>query len=358
MAKSIVGTKLNEGLAQFFQNRTVQHLLFWTLSYYLLFLIFNSNDKYIVTDLIYTFLFHLSLVGVVYLNLRWLLPRFFRSKQYLAYALGFGLVLGLGAVLNHLTFQYLSDWIFPGYYFISYYEWQHILQFVASYMVLSSLLHLSRSWFVLNEKDKAINRLEREKLDAELQSLKAQVNPHFLFNNLNNLYALSLDQDARLPNYLLGLSENLRYMLYECGGKLVPLSRELIFLSRYVDLQKLRAPKRAEISFEIEGEPGDRSIAPLLFIPFVENAFKFGLKGRNENAYARIHFLLEADRLVFTTRNSKGMPDHTPQDSGGIGIKNTRQRLALLYPHRHKLVIEDEAAEFIVHLEISYPHED
>lgn len=344
---------LKHKIEQFFQNKLVQHLLFWALSFYALFRLFFTDKKYLETDIIYTFLFHISLFFVVYLNLRWLLPRFFHQKKYISYTLGFLGVWILGTILNHLTFQYLADWLFNGYYFISYYEWRDILEFTFSYLILSSLLHLSKSWFELNEKKKAINRLEREKLDAELQSLKAQINPHFLFNSLNNLYSLSLDSDERLPAYLLRLSDNLRYMLYECSDELVSLAKELQYIQNYVDFQRLRAPARADIQYEVKGELQEQLIAPLLFIHFIENAFKFGLKGSNEKTFTHIRFQIEAKSLSFQVSNNKGKVVSTPMPHSGIGLENTKKRLQLLYPKRHELRITEDEHRFDVFLQIT-----
>ena len=344
---------MSQHLERIVQYRTVQHLAFWSLSFYVLFRLFCTDEKYVETDLIYTFLFHISLVFIVYLNLNYLLPRYFQTKRYGFYVLGFAVVLVLGTLLNHLTFQYLADWLFPGYYFISYYEWGDILEFTFTYMALSTLLHLSKSWFELNEKKKAINRLEREKLDAELLSLKSQINPHFLFNSLNNLYSLSLDQDRRLPDLLLRLSDNLRYMLYESGDTFVPLQKEIQFLENYIDLQRIRAPERVDIQFAVEGKIKDKTIAPLLLIHFVENAFKFGAKGSNTAAFVHAHCEVQEKALRFNIKNNKGNLALPPKQGSGIGLSNTKKRLELLYPKRHTLRIEDREDHFEVFLTLT-----
>ncbi len=345
-------TATSQYMERIIQHRMVQHLLFWLLSFYVLFRLFCTDEKYVETDLIYTFLFHISLVFLVYANLNILLPRYFQSKRYGYYILGFSIVLALGTLLNHLTFQYLADWLFEGYYFISYYEWGDILEFTFTYMALSTLLHLSKSWFELNEKKKAINRLEREKLDAELLSLKSQINPHFLFNSLNNLYSLSLDQDERLPDLLLRLSDNLRYMLYGSADTFVPLQQEIQFLENYIDLQRIRAPERVDIQFAVEGKIKDKTIAPLLLIHFVENAFKFGAKGSDTEAFVHIRCVIKGNVLTFNVRNNKGKLALPPKSDGGIGLSNTRKRLQLLYPSCHELRIEDQE-DFQVFLTLS-----
>src|SRR5690606_29573907 len=135
------------------------------------------------------------------------------------------------------------------------------------------------AWFQLSDSKKRLSIAEKEKLDAELRALKSQINPHFLFNSLNNLYALSLKADEQTPAFILKLSEVMRYMIYESNEDCVSLKKELDFIKNYVDLQKLRSDHKARISFHISGKVGKQKVAPLLFIPFVENSFKHGIKG-------------------------------------------------------------------------------
>lgn len=185
----------------------------------------------------------------------------------------------LSVGFNLLLFNYLSDFLFPGYYFIAYYEFWEIAQFIVAYITITSLIKLSKSSFKYREIQDKLQRLESEKSTAELSALKSQVNPHFLFNSLNNLYSLALDQDERTPGIILRLSDMMRYLLYESNANFVPLEKEIAHLNNYVEMQKLRVGEQVKINFEVTGEPAGKQVAPLLFLLLVENGFKHGIKG-------------------------------------------------------------------------------
>ncbi|PHN01320.1 sensor histidine kinase [Flavilitoribacter nigricans] len=340
------------------QHPWLQHGGFWILSTYVLFRIFNQSPENTTSDLIYTALFQISLWVVVYFQLWLLIPRLLKPGRYLVYGLSFLLVLVLGVAINHLTFDYLADWLFPDYFFISYYRNGELLQFMLIYAVASTLFKLSKSWFDLANKEKQINRLEREKLDAELQALRAQLDPHFLFNSLNNVYSLALDADEKVPAYLLQLSDNLRYMLYECQAPHVPLTKELEYIQNYLALQRLKAGPEVQIELSVNGITEAQQVAPLLFIPFIENSFKHGLKGRARDAAIHISFVGQEQGLEFHIRNTiaPNGPDDAPvlPVVGGIGLENVRKRLELLYPGRHQLDIREDADSFEVDMTLHF----
>ena len=338
------------------QHPWLQHSCFWILSTYILFRVFNQDLENITTDLIYTFLFQISLCFVVYFQLWLLIPQLLKPGRYVVYALGFVFSLRVGVAINHLTFDYLADWLFPDYYFISYYESSDLMQFMLVYAIASTLFKLSKSWFDLNNKEKLINRLEREKLDAELQALRAQLDPHFLFNSLNNVYSLALDADEKVPAYLLQLSDNLRYMLYECKAQEVPLDKELEYIRNYLALQQLRVGAEVQVELEVSGETTHLTVAPLLFIPFIENSFKHGLKARVPKAKILIYFACQEQGLQFSIFNTiaKAPEDSVLPPVGGIGLENVQKRLELLYPHQHQLIIKEEKDQFQVKLELDF----
>ena len=349
-----VGRRMKIFLLRLVRNKVLQHTLFWGLSYFILYRLFAYSKEVTLTDLLYAFLFHFSIWIAVYINLLLLIPRLLKPQQYHLYIPLLGITLLFGAVINTWTFNYLSDWLFPGYYFISYYDFNEILQFILVYLVITTLIKLSKGWFQLNEKERKISRLQREKLDAELKALKTQIDPHFLFNSLNNLYSLALDSDSRTPDVILKLAESMRYMLYECGDKFVPLEKELQYLKNYLELQQLRTDLKSKIRFEVKGEVRDQQVPPLLFIPFVENAFKHGIKGSNEAAYTNIQFEIKPDLLRFKAENNKEEKSKTliKKTAGGIGLNNIKRRLEILYPNKHQLQIVDGIQHFSVDLKL------
>jgi len=346
-----------EHLRKYFQiiagNRIVQHFLFWGLSYFILLNFFSSSNKVEKIDFIYTFLFHISLVAAVYVNIWLLIPMFMTKRRYMYYLLSVLALLFLSAFINQLTFNKLVDLILPDYYFISFYELDDILKFIFIYLALSSLLKLSKGWFMLMETNRRMLLIEKEKTETELKALKSQVNPHFLFNSLNNIYSLALNRSESTPEVILKLSGLMRYMLYESNESLVPLRKELIYLENYIELQKIRSDHQASVSYEIHGEINDQKIAPLLFLPFVENSFKHGIKGETEGVFVNVRMEVGEDYVHFTAENNMGKIDSIEKDSeSGIGLQNARRRLELIYPNRHSLEIMENESNFTVKLKL------
>lgn len=335
-------------------SRVFQHILFWGLSYYILLRIFSTGSQPHNIDYIYTLLFHLPLLIGVYVNLQLLVPKLLGEEKYLLYSFGVaGLILAT-TQLNLLFFDYLIDILFPGYYFISYYEFIDVVQFFLIYIFITSLLKLSRGWFHLAKTEKELAAANRQHLESELKVLKSQINPHFLFNSLNNLYSLSLKGDAQTPAFILKLSESLRYILYECEEDLVLLENEIIFLRNFVDLQKLRSLAGTTIDFNVTGDTREIKVAPLLFMPFVENGFKHGVKGDTKSGFIKIDLAVEKKQLLFQVENNQGSIDEgNIGKEGGIGLENVQQRLQLIYPDKHRLDIMNSEQNFKVTLKLN-----
>jgi len=193
----------------------------------------------------------------------------------------------------------------------------------------------------------------KAKSAAELKALKAQINPHFFFNTLNSIYSMSLDKDERLPGTVLQLSELMRYFLYESREDLVPLSKEIHVLNDYIALQKIRSDEKLKIKTEMEEDHGQQKIAPLLLIAFVENAFKHGAKGSTGDVFINIKLTTAQNTINFRVENNKGVVDEAGKDDhGGLGLDNVKRRLELIYPQRHKLLIENSDKFFLVQLQL------
>ncbi|MBU1822650.1 MAG: sensor histidine kinase [Bacteroidetes bacterium] len=190
--------------------------------------------------------------------------------------------------------------------------------------------------------------LEKENIQLEFDFLKAQVNPHFLFNTLNNIYSFSIQAPDRVPGTLLKLADLMRYTLYQTEAPLVPLSQELSFLRSYVELQRIRHEDDTPLSFEVHGTPGTLTIAPLLLIVFVENAFKHGPQASAQRGWVRIRATVENGQLRFEVSNSTHAPAEQTEERGGVGLTNAQRRLNLLYPDRHQLTRKQEADSYHV----------
>jgi two-component system, LytTR family, sensor kinase len=330
-----------------FRNRWWQHLLFWGVSLLILFNIFKSSGSLEMIDVLYTFIFIIPILAVVYLNLYMAVPRFLRKEKYLLYFLSFMLLLVTGAAFLYMLFDRWIDLILPDFYFISYYNVPVLMLYTGSFMILTTLLKLSRSWFMLL-------RVERTTTALQLQSLQSQINPHFLLNSLQTIYALSLEGSGRTSEVILQLSDILKYNLYETGQSKVMLGKEIGMIRDYIEMYRHRTdPDITHIRLKMSGDPGDLVIAPMLLIPFIENSFKHGLRSGADSSFIEVHLTISGHQLRFMVRNSCGEEDEIELDQfKGIGIDNTIQRLDLLYPGRHSIDIENRKDIFIVNLSI------
>jgi two-component system, LytTR family, sensor kinase len=337
-------TKSTKG--RFLKNRSLQHILFWCLSYLILINILKVSAEIQKIDLIYTAIFHISVLLVVYLNLQVLFPLFFEKRKYLYYLFSVIATVMLGAGFYFLLFNHWIDHIFPGYYFIAYYSFWDISLFFVIYLSASGLLHLARSWFQVQE-------LEKEKTSAELKALKSQLNPHFLFNSLNSIYSLARKNSGLVPEKIVQLSDLMRHIIYESDVEFILLEKEVEMVKNYIELQNLRNVEPGRIKLEIKGEIKGKKIAPLLFLPFVENSFKHGLKGGTQNSFVRIKIDTTWKTLYFNIENCKGGNIKIADSKyKGIGIENVKKRLELIYPGKHSLEISEDEEKFEVNLQI------
>jgi LytS/YehU family sensor histidine kinase len=205
-----------------------------------------------------------------------------------------------------------------------------------------------------NKKEKELIQSEKEKLDTELKFLKSQVNPHFLFNALNNIYSLAVVQAPQTPESVMQLSEILRYMVYDSNEEKVPLKSELNYIKNFVDLKLLKDSRGMDVELDLDSPSESLRISPLLLIPFVENAFKHSKIENLKNGFIKINFSTDPKWIIFKVVNS--IPEHnfTKDEVGGVGLGNTKKRLELLYPDgKHQLNISETDDRFEVILKIA-----
>ncbi|MCY1633056.1 sensor histidine kinase [Marinifilum sp. D737] len=350
--------QIKNNLSIIIQNRLVHHFLFWTLSFYTLVQFFALQEDISKIDVVYTALFHISLLFGVYVNVLLLIPYLLKREKYVLYAICFVALWLAAAYLNEFTFEHLSDYIAPDYFFISSYEINELLKFSIVYLGLSTLLKLSKSWFRVIEAEKKLVELKQKQSETELLALKTNIHPHFLFNNLNSLYALARKKSDETPNYILQLSDLMRYMIYESNDEYVELEKEINYITNYLELQKLRCKNKTRIQYMIEGELGSQKIAPFLMIPFIENSFKHGGLNQLERDVIDLKIRIEEEQLEMNLRNS--IPKQSSKEIdpiGGFGIENVKSRLNSLYPNKHVLNLSKQEDEFTVALKIDLNHE-
>lgn len=342
---------LLDSVYEFLSRRVVYHTLFWIVVYMSLVLLdYRQNGDYnmAVTNELINLVFYMV---IVYCNLLYLIPRLM-ARSVPSYLI---MMVVMCAVITPI--QVLALYIkFYGKidFQQALLEQQGSLLFGnISMALLSTVLRVIMDWWrYQQEKQELITRT----MQSELRFLKSQINPHFLFNTLNNLYALTLKKSDQAPEIVLKLSEIMRYMLYECNEKQVLLSKEIHYMNNYLDLERLRQPKDAAITFETYGRVSEQLVAPLIFVPFVENSFKHGLNHHiSGGGFVHIRLSVSGDDLEFEIENSK--MEHLPQmahpRSGGIGLVNVRQRLNMLYPEAYNLTVKDEPGRYTVTLQLS-----
>lgn len=291
------------------------------------------------------------LMAVAYINLQYLLPKFLLKGKYLRYILSV-----LLSIAGYLILQALFDIFLYGYVLGPMRRnrlWETI-----SYNFFSTLwyigivvaIKLSMDWY---EQKRVLEKTAVEQLQAEVNYLRSQLNPHFLFNVLNNLYGLTLKKSDAAPDMVLKLSEMMEYMLYQTNTDKVPLESEIQYLQNYIELERVRYGNHAEFIFEVEGATENHMIAPLLLLPLVENAFKHGVSKSAQKAWLRCYIECGHLQLSVKVENNK-QSQKSPSLNGGIGLANLQRRLNLLYPGRHSLQIDDAPERFSVFLKLNY----
>lgn len=213
------------------------------------------------------------------------------------------------------------------------------------------MIKLTKLWWL---KQKETEQLAKEKASAELQLLKAQIHPHFLFNTLNNIYFFTLSASPLAPEMIKKLTAMLYYILNECNQTFVPLEKELKMIQDYIALEKIRYGEQLKLTIEINGSFQNKMIAPLLLIPFVENSFKHGASKMIGDPWIKLSINTEDNQLHFLLINSKPNADECTTPNGNIGLKNVKKRLQLLYPGLHELNIISEPESFTVFLKIRF----
>lgn len=214
---------------------------------------------------------------------------------------------------------------------------------------LATSIKLMKHWYV---KQQRILQLQKENMEAQLQVLKAQVHPHFLFNTLNNIYSYTQNTSAVASQLVMGLSDMLRYMLYEGSQPLVPLSKELKMIEEYIGLEKIRYGNKLELHIDMPAYTHDLNIAPLMLLPFAENCFKHGTSNILENPWLNLQITLKDNMMAMKLLNGKPPQADGSNRKPGIGIGNVRKRLELIYPGKHLLTITNDPDVFIVSLKV------
>ncbi len=288
---------------------------------------------------------------ISYLNYFVFLPRFLMKKNVWQYLMEFILPFALLMFMRIHIERYLLDGYTHQEEYL--YRTRFVVQLITTNLfivIFVGMLRFAVDWFKLEGKRK---ELENEKLLAELNFLKAQINPHFLFNTLNNLYYLAYTKSDNTTEVIAKLSQMMRYMLYESNHARVPLQKEIEYMESYISLERLRLNDQIPIKFEVKGNIENVWITPFIFITFLENAFKHGVSNNNPNAWVNISVELQEGQCIYLVENSKPEEKGSEHEKSGIGLQNVQRRLELSYPGKHQLIMEDKSDRYIVKLNLT-----
>ncbi len=338
----------------FFQYRFLWHLLFWVVVFIIYwFSAAGMMGRYRQELIMNFYTLPVRMFGV-YTLIYLILPLLTEKKKFVLFS--------IAVVIHALFYGFL---IYATYYFVNpfpeFYDFSKLPLFnptkiftksVSDYVipVLAAAIVIFKKWYADEQKNK---QLAKEKIAAELNFLKSQIHPHFLFNTLNNLYGLTLTKSERSPEIVLKLAELLDYMIYKSDHDFVPLSKELKIVEDYIDLEKMRYSARLDLVYDVKGDTGSHQIAPLILLPFVENCFKHGASKDRSNPSIFIQLVIDRDFLHLKAVNSvPGENKMVETESNGIGMMNVKRRLELIYPDKHILTVKNEMKMFEVDLKI------
>lgn len=319
------------------------HVLVWLLAYMISFYFF-SNVTDVQTSLAKSAITISVFVLIFYINTLYLIPKYFESGRYSVYILMVVLVIILATGLRYPIEAYLlsSKPQFARPNIVGLLPALSVFTTVLL-TIISTTIKLSQNAVRYRQQQR---ESENKQLEAELNFLKAQINPHFLFNTLNNIYTLAYLKSDQAADMIAKLSELMRYMIYEATIVKVPLKKEITFLQNYVSLYQLKYGNQKNLIFEVIGEK-DWPIEPMLFIPMVENCFKYADLDTS-GGFIKIKLEMLNNSLIFSTINSIDRKPTVEDHNHGIGLKNMEQRLNLLYPHKNQLDIRSKDGKFEV----------
>jgi two-component system LytT family sensor kinase len=338
-----------------FQIRPVNHVTYWVTFVFIGSYIFSYQQNFPYQFYLLNLLVHLPvLILYTYFVVYALVPNFLLRGRYFSFlgslvmtsALASLLKLSISKNVYYALFipaaLHPKDWYTADGFLIN-------LLWIMGPTVLFAMFKYYKNW--IRSQDIS-NEAERKRLATELQVLKGQLNPHFLFNTLNNLYSLALSKSSKTAIVIAKMSEMFHYILYECNATEVPVSKEIKLIENYIELEQIRYSDRLSVRFEKEVDNMSHLIPPMLLYSFVENCFKHGSSEDPNMPWIRISLRVKNDCLTFEALNS--IPDGGKKDNNeGVGLLNAKRRLELIYPQNHRLTVREENSEFFVRLDIT-----
>jgi hypothetical protein len=330
-------------------SRLSRNVIFWAL---IIFYIASTKEHILQSFVLLTIIFLVSYGIPCYTNNLLLIPKYLVKRKYGLYLLLFGVLWALTTVESYYITQWVNQW-FPSCNYMGDLKDSPMPSHAMPAAMFFLFLGTGKFTADAINNQRKLENLEREKLSSELESLKSQINPHFIFNALNTIYGLSRKTSPQAAEATIKLSDILRYILYECNDDKIFLKEELNFIKQYIEFAKLRARPNVKLNFEIDGNTNELQIAPLLLLPLVENAMKHGLAKQIEQPWVNITIHIKDNRLSFVCANSNTSKKNLQLDmSSGIGLKNVYRRLELLYDSKHHIEVNETDVNYSVNLKL------
>lgn len=341
-------------MANFFQRNRIflLHLSFWC--FYVSFFVYAFTARgreFNMTRLILSSSMHLSFAMLIaYSNYFIMLPRYLKHQKagryFIEFVIPFAILIMCRVMLQRFVMESF------GFHERYYYSTFFVVQLTFDTLLITifvGMLRFATGWFELEARRK---QMENDKLTNELKFLKAQINPHFLFNTLNNLYYLAYSHSPNTTEVIAKLSQMMRYMIYDSNYPKVLLSKEIEYMQNYISLERLRLNNEVPIDFVVEGEVENKLITPLIFITFLENAFKHGVSANTADSWVKISVQLKENQCIYTVENSK-LKSIEQREKSGIGLQNVKRRLELSYPNHYTLKTDDQSDRYFVQLNLN-----
>lgn len=344
-----------------FRVRWLRHLVFWLLIYTAFLFIRILDSPNVLESVLGTLIWIPFQIMAAYLLMYYQIPKLALKGKYIAFVVSILVTGYLLTVASRITTVYVLEPMVITKPFVQ----ESILEILTSlphlFFIYFIRVYIGPFFFVIAKlvKDRHLEMrereaLEKEKVEAELNFLKAQIHPHFLFNTLNNLYALTLRKSDQAPEMVLKLSAMMDYMLYQCKQPTVAIAKEIALVKDYIDLEQLRYGDRLDLKFGTEVENDGAPISPLVLLTLVENAFKHGASGTIEQPVIHIDLKQKGSELNFTVFNSKpaALQNDPSEYRKGIGSSNIRRQLEISYPDHHRIEVEEKEKSYQVSLYI------
>jgi sensor histidine kinase YesM len=335
-----------------FKNKIFRtNVIFWTCYFLYEWLANAAYDgeylQHLIISSLYTPLLFVATMFTTYVLIK---------KYYLA---GKRRSFWIGLIISMLIFGFARRTM--NYYFIYPQTWRDaqplffvpkiIFEIVGTYLIvaLNVMFYFMQAWY---EQQRITQALQKDKAEAQLELLKSQIQPHFIFNTLNNIYSLSTQNNPNTSNLIYRLSSLLSYTLYDSRRTLIPLEQEVEYISNYIELEKIRYGDRLDIAVNVLNDTKHIAISPFLLLPLIENCFKHGVSNEIDTCWIRMDILSNDGWLIIKVENSKPSNGKCNGERNGIGLENVKRRLEILYPERHEFKCINEDQTFLAVLKI------